>query len=98
MQREEERRDRDRGRRQRAGLRRLLDLDADAAAGEVGDEGRVGREEARRRHRRRAATPSASVSAIAPSAKRTCFTWPRSICWRNSENASSGGAGWRRLT
>ena len=45
-----------------------------------------------------AVRPSASVSAMAPSANRTCFTCPRSICWRNSENASSGGAVWRRLT
>ena len=41
--------------------------------------------------------PSASVIAIAPSAKRTCFTWPLSMCCRNSEKASSGGAVLRRL-
>ena len=80
------------------GLGDLLDLDADAASREVGDERGVGGEEARRRHGRGASMPSASVSAIAPSANRTCFTWPLSICCRKSENASSGGAGWRRLT
>ena len=44
-----------------------------------------------------AVEPLASVTAIAPSAKRTCLTCPRSTCWRNSEKASSGGDGWRRL-
>jgi hypothetical protein len=44
-----------------------------------------------------AVDPLASVSAMAPSAKRTCFTCPRSTCCRNSEKAISGGTVWRRL-
>ena len=45
----------------------------------------------------RACAPSRSVIAIAPSANRTCFTWPRVDLLQELGERELGRAAWRRL-